>query len=68
MERLEQEEIKAWLLDKVTLQFLKNLSNHRKDRLETLLVEQDRIQELRGRILEIDYITDNIEEITGGIA
>ena len=68
MERLEQEEIKAWLLDKVTLQFLKNLSNHRKDRLETLLVEQDRIQELRGRILEIEYITDNIEEITGGIA
>jgi len=67
MEQLEQEEIKAWLANKVTRQFLNNLKQHRRALLlEQILVEPDRIHELKGRIVEIDYITDNAETITGG--
>lgn len=34
--------------------------------LEQILVEPDRIHELKGRIMEVDYIADNAETITGG--
>ena len=68
MDNLEVEEVKAWLANKVTRQFLTNLDNLQKVRLQEEHRLTDPTQGLmwKGRVDECGYIYDNIEVITLG--
>lgn len=68
VDKLEPEEVKAWLAHPVTLRFLTNLEILKRARLQEEHLSRDPTQGLmaKGRVDEVQYIHDNIEIITLG--